>query len=62
MCDSKEKIINIFKIKKNVSKDKMTEDKTVGSVIKVIRVEKDVIKSFSNKKKIFTNRVGDALC
>lgn len=40
----------------------MTEHKTVGSVIKVIRVEKDVIKSFSNKKKIFTNRVGDALC
>ena len=62
MCDGKEKIINIFKIKKNVSKDKMTEHKTVGSVIKVIRVEKDVIKSFSNKKKIFTNRVGDALC
>lgn len=62
MYDSKEKIINIFKIKKNVSKDKMTEHKTVGSVIKVIRVEKDVIKSFSNKKKIFTNHVGDALC
>lgn len=40
----------------------MTEDKTVDSVIKVIRVEKDVIKSFSNKKKIFTNHVGDALC
>ena len=40
----------------------MTEDKTVDSVIKVIRAEKDVIKSFSNKKKIFTNRVGDALC
>ena len=56
MRDIEEKFMSLFKTKTNVTKDKITHYNIAANVRKVLRIEKDVIKNYSNWNKIFTNR------